>query len=82
MALSIKTTEADALARELAAATHETLTAAVTTALRERLARVRAQEDDVPARLARLAAEYAAMSVVDRRSAEEIVGYDSAGLPG
>jgi antitoxin VapB len=36
MALSIKTDEADRLARELAALTGETLTDAVTNALRER----------------------------------------------
>lgn len=41
MALSIKTEEADRLARELAAVTGETMTEAVTTALRERLSRVR-----------------------------------------
>ncbi|ATQ41736.1 type II toxin-antitoxin system VapB family antitoxin [Caulobacter mirabilis] len=41
MALSIKTEEADRLARELAALTGETLTDAVTNALRERLARER-----------------------------------------
>ena len=40
MALSIKTEEADRLARELAAVTGETLTDAVTKALRERLDRV------------------------------------------
>ncbi len=39
MALSIKGGEADRLARELAAATGETLTEAVETALRERLDR-------------------------------------------
>lgn len=82
VALSIKTDEADALARELSAATHETLTEAVTTALRERLARVKEHQADVPARLERLAAEYAALPVSDRRSAEEIVGYDDSGLPG
>jgi antitoxin VapB len=41
MALSIKTDEADRLARELAQLTGETLTDAVTNALRERLARER-----------------------------------------
>jgi antitoxin VapB len=52
MALSIKTEEADRLARELAALTGETMTGAVTTALRERLARERAVRDvDLPARL-------------------------------
>ncbi|MCC7267340.1 MAG: type II toxin-antitoxin system VapB family antitoxin [Caulobacteraceae bacterium] len=42
MALSIKTAEADRLARELSRVTGETMTEAVTVALRERLARERA----------------------------------------
>ena len=48
MALSIKTDEADRLARELSRLTGETMTQAVTTALRERLdnlRRGRTQED-------------------------------------
>ncbi len=55
MALSIKTEEADRLARALAALTGETMTKAVTVALRERLARERARHDaavDLPARVA------------------------------
>lgn len=52
MALSIKTHEADRLARELARLTGETLTDAVTMALRERLVRARAAfESDYVARL-------------------------------
>ncbi|MGH6958010.1 MAG: type II toxin-antitoxin system VapB family antitoxin [Caulobacteraceae bacterium] len=43
MALSIKTEEADRLARDLARMTGETITEAVTAALRERCARVRGQ---------------------------------------
>lgn len=43
MALSIKTAEADALARALAALTGETMTEAVTVALRERLEKERAR---------------------------------------
>jgi antitoxin VapB len=43
MALSIKTEEADRLARALAALTGETMTEAVTVALRERLAREQAR---------------------------------------
>ena len=45
MALSIKTAEADQLARSLAQVTGETMTKAVTVALRERLARERAKRD-------------------------------------
>jgi antitoxin VapB len=82
MALSIKTDEADRLARELAAVTHESLTVAVTNALRERLERVRSQpEVDVVSRLNRLVVEYAAHPVADPRSADELIGYDEAGLP-
>lgn len=82
MALSIKTDEADALARALAAATNESLTEAVTTALRERLARVRQRQGDITSRLDRLAAEYTALPVADNRSADELIGYDDLGLPG
>lgn len=82
MALSIKTEEADRLARELAEATHETLTEAVTVALRERLERVRSrQRADIVYRLDRLAVEYGAHPVHDSRSADEIIGYDANGLP-
>jgi antitoxin VapB len=57
MALSIKTVEADALARRLARLTGESMTEAVTLALRERLAREEirhAAAMDLPARLAAL----------------------------
>ena len=43
MALSIKTVEADQLARDLARLTGESMTQTVTTALRERLERERAK---------------------------------------
>ena len=54
MALSIKTAEADELARSLARLTGESMTEAVTAALRERLAREharRAMDAGLPARL-------------------------------
>ena len=82
MALSIKTEEAERLARELAAATGETLTDAVTNALRERLDRVRSSTRmDIAERLNRLSLEYSAMPVADDRTPEEILGYDQNGLP-
>jgi antitoxin VapB len=55
MALSIKTDEADRLARELSSLTGETMTEAVTKSLAERLERVRKAretETDLPARVA------------------------------
>ena len=82
MALSIKSDEADRLARELAAETGETLTEAVETALRERLDRQHAShEASMKTRLKRLAADVAALPVADRRTPEEIIGYGDAGLP-
>jgi antitoxin VapB len=54
LALSIKTDEADRLARELARLTGETMTDAVTKALAERLERERAAreaEADLPAQI-------------------------------
>jgi antitoxin VapB len=63
MALSIKTDEADRLARILAKLTGETMTTAVTVALRERLDRERARREaaeDLPARLAALSARFRA----------------------
>jgi antitoxin VapB len=58
MALSIKTDEADRLARALSRLTGESLTCAVTVALRERLDRERARradKGDLAARLTALA---------------------------
>jgi antitoxin VapB len=58
LALSIKTKEADSLARRLARLTGETMTEAVTVALRERLLREearRASAKDLPVRLAAFA---------------------------
>jgi antitoxin VapB len=82
MALSIKSDEADQLARELAAETGETLTEVVVIALRERLDREHASHAaSMRARLARLAADVATLPVADSRAPEEIIGYDDAGLP-
>lgn len=82
MALSIKTEEADQLARALVAETQESLTEAVTVALRERLARVREERrGGITPGLDRLTAEYVALPLADRRSADEIIGYDAVGLP-
>jgi len=82
MALSIKTKEADRLARDLAATTGESLTDAVTIALRERLERERSRRStDVQHRLRRLAVEVTSIPVLDRRPADDILGYDDRGLP-
>ena len=78
MALSITDPEADRLARELAERTGETLTQAVVTALRERLARESRRISSVPLReeLAAIRQRCAALPVLDSRSDDEILGYD------
>lgn len=82
MALSIKSDEADRLARELAATTGESLTDAVTEALRERLDRERARRTvDIGRQLRRLAEEVQLLPVLDDRPAESVLGYDERGLP-
>ena len=83
MALHIKDSKADRLARELAQATGESLTEAVTKALEERLARqakarTKAQRR---ARVMETLRKMDALPVLDQRSAEEILGYDEHGLP-
>ncbi len=82
MALSIKSPEADRLARELAVTTGETLTDAVVVALRERLERERARpRAGVAQRLRRLADEARDLPLLDERSPDDIVGFDVHGLP-
>lgn len=82
MALSIKNEEADALARELAALTGESLTDAVVQSLRERLERKRAVVDSRPLadRLMEIGRGCAALPLMDARTPDEILGYDRHGL--
>lgn len=81
MPLYIANSEADALARELAEFTGETITDAVLVALRERLRRVR--EPDISVRLTRaLAIADRAAAVIAKRTtkvSEDL--YDENGLP-
>lgn len=83
MALNIKDDGADRLVRELAAETGESLTTAVTVAVRERLERIRGAvpREQRTRALAAIAERSAARPVLDDRSADDIVGYGSDGLP-
>ncbi len=83
MALSLKDPEADRLAREVAARTGETLTAAVVVALRERLARLgrRPKRRRLRDELREISQRCANLPTLDDRTADEIVGYDDQGLP-
>jgi antitoxin VapB len=80
--LNIKNDEAHKLASELAELTGESLTATVTEALRERLARERRRRrpDHIAERLMKIGSRYAALADTGR-SPEEILGYDEHGLP-
>lgn len=83
MALNIKGAEADRLARALAEETGESLTAAVTVAVRERLERVRgrASAPDLVGELNDIAMRCARLPLLDERPEHEVLGYDEHGLP-
>ena len=83
MALSIKDPEADRLARELASRTGESLTEAITTALRERLIRQQGRQRGVTVadRLRAIRKRCALLPVLDDRSSDEILDYDDRGVP-
>ena len=83
MALHIVNQEADRLARELAQLTNENLSAVVVRALREQAQRLReaAGRGANLAQMREIAARSARKCGADRRSHEEIIGYDEQGLP-
>jgi antitoxin VapB len=80
--LSIKNDGAYKLAAELAKLIGESLTSAVTLALRERLVRERRRRsiDRTAARLIKIGRQFAALADTGR-SPYEILGYDDHGLP-
>ena len=84
MALNIRNKKNEKLADALARLTGETKTDAVTKALRDRLARVRRERGRrlLADELNDLALQCARLPVLDQRSDDEILGYDSTGTPG
>jgi antitoxin VapB len=83
MALNIKNEEAYRLVQALADETGETLTEAVTVAVRERLASLRRKHrrEEVVQSVRDLQEFVRGLPDRDRRSPEEILGYDEFGLP-
>ena len=83
MALNIKNPEAHRLAQELAERTGASLTDVVTEALRQRLTTVARLEagDLLDAEVAEIQTFVASLPDRDARTADEILGYDSFGLP-
>lgn len=80
MALSIKDPKATELAKQLALETGESITGAVTQALRERLERIRAHRGRAAAAERVLRAAWA-LPRIDPRTADDVIGYDEHGLP-
>ena len=83
MALNIKDADTHDLAKRLASLTGESLSQAVKRAVQERLAQVKKTRRAM--RLAdeldHIALHCARLPRRDRRSAEQIIGYDERGLP-
>ena len=83
MPLNIRSEETEELASALAKLTGETKTEAVTQALRERIQRVRRARAKrrLADELDEIALHCSTLPVLDRRGADEIMGYDENGLP-
>jgi antitoxin VapB len=84
MALSIKNPQAEKLAREVAETTGESLTQAIVHSLEERLERLKGRRTapDLEKTLLAISARCGALPDLDRRSPDEILGYDERGTFG
>jgi antitoxin VapB len=83
MPLSIKSIEAERLAREIASKTGESLTTAIQKALEERLERLRNQRRSqiLASQLDEILRRVDQLPLLDNRTEDEILGYDENGLP-
>jgi len=83
MALNIRHTETEKLAKAIAARTGETKTEAVTTALKERLEHLKRRRGRkrLADELDEIARHCASLPVRDSRTDDEILGYDENGMP-
>jgi antitoxin VapB len=83
MSLSIKDSQTDALVRQLAELTGESITEAVFISVKERLERLKPKNSpySLGQELDAIARRCASRSVQDSRLPEEVIGYDEQGLP-
>lgn len=83
MALSIKNTETERLARQIARETGESLTEAIQQALKERLHRLpqRRRGRIMTEKLEDILRRVDDLPTLDTRPEDEILGYDSQGIP-
>ena len=83
MALRIRNTKAEKLARELAAESGENITQAITPALEERLQRLRGRSTaiDLVDEIMKISRRCSGIPDKDQRSPDEILGYSPTGVP-
>ena len=83
MPLSIKNSETEKLARELAEAMGKSITDAITSALRESLLRLqgRRHAKNLVEGVEDILRRVDSLPSLDDRPADEILGYDESGLP-
>jgi antitoxin VapB len=83
MAISIRNPKAEELAREVAAESGENLTQAIIHALEERLERLKGRKttEDLAEEIIKISERCSALPELDDRTPEEILGYDSKGVP-
>lgn len=83
MALSIKSLEAERLAREVAKKTGESITGAIQNSLAERLDRLNRERrsQNLMDQLEEILQRVDRLPVLDTRTPDEIIGYDENGLP-
>jgi antitoxin VapB len=83
MALSIKNPNTERLARQIARETGETLTEAIQRSLEERLERLpqRRRGRIMTEKLQDILRRIDALPIVDNRPEDDILGYNSQGLP-
>jgi len=82
MALSIKNSQAEKLAREVAAISGESLTQAIIHALEERLERLSGKRSatDIRQEIMAVSRRCSSLSDIDKRSPDEILGYNQSGI--
>ncbi len=79
MALSLKSERVDRLARELSALTGETITDAILGSIEMRLDLERKRRRAIP--LDDIVERCSQLPILDKRGADEILGFDDHGLP-
>jgi antitoxin VapB len=83
MGISIRNQKAERLAREVAEQSGESLTQAIIVALEERLERLKGRKSatNLTEEIFRISKRCSALPELDHRSPDEILDYDSRGVP-